>query len=220
VTDVNPLTRVVRAGSTLKERTMSKTTKKAIEKLGTMKVNELQAKFAEVTGETTRSPNKTFLIRRITEALQAAEAGAKTAKAKEPEADAPAPEAEAEAGAAADAPAREKLTKLNVPTLQARYLEVVGRPTGSDNKAYLIWKIREAQKGRIPVGPRKSAHREGVTFKVLPLRMESDLVDKLDEAWRRQGLHSRMDLFRRSLQAFLQNAGEADVAAMLASAEA
>jgi hypothetical protein len=217
VTDVNPPTRVVRAGPTLKERTMSKTTKKAIEKLSTMKVNELQAKFAEVTGEKTRSPNRTFLIRRITEALQAAEAGAKAAKAKEPEADAPAAEIDVAAEAA---PAREKLAKLDVPTLQARCLEVVGRPTGSDNKAYLIWKIREAQKGRIPVGPSKSPHREGVTFKVLPLRMESDLVDKLDEAWKRQGLHSRMGLFRRSLQAFLQNAGEADVAAMLASADA
>lgn len=67
---------------------MSKTAKKAFEKLSTMKVNELQAKFAEVTGETTRSPNKTFLIRRITEALQAAESEAKAAKAKEPETDA------------------------------------------------------------------------------------------------------------------------------------
>jgi hypothetical protein len=95
---------------------MTKTTKKAIEKLGTMKVNELQAKFAEVTGETTRSPNKTFLIRRITEALQAAEA---------------------EAGAAADAPAREKLTQLDVPTLQARYLEVVGRQTSSSHAGYV-----------------------------------------------------------------------------------
>ncbi len=192
---------------------MSKTTKKAIEKLSTMKVNELQARFAEVTGETTRSPNKTFLIRRITDALQAAEAGAKTAKEK-------APETEVETIAQTEAaPAREKLTKLDVPTLQARYLEVVGRSTGSDNKAYLIWKIREAQKGRIPVGPRKSAHREGVAFKVLPLRMESDLVDKLDKAWRRQGLHSRMDIFRKSLQSFLSSAGEADVAAMLATEE-
>ena len=198
---------------------MSKTTKKEIEKLASMKVNELQAKFAEVTGETTRSPNKTFLIRRITEALQAAADEAKTTKAKGTPTDAP--EGEVETAAEADAsPAGEKLTKLDVPTLQARYLEVVGRSTGSDNKAYLIWKIREAQKGRIPVGPRKSAHREGVTFKVLPLRMESELVDKLDEAWKRQGLHSRMDLFRKSLQAFLENAGEADVAAMLASADA
>jgi hypothetical protein len=198
---------------------MSASTKRDISKLAKMRVNELQAKFAEVVGEPTRSPNRVYLIRRITEALQAAEAGAKTAKAKVPEADAH--EAEVETTAQTEAaPAREKLTKLDVPTLQARYLEVVGRSTGSDNKAYLIWKIREAQKGRIPVGPRKSAHREGVTFKVLPLRMESELVDKLDEAWRRQGLHSRMDLFRKSLQAFLQNAGEADVAAMLANAEA
>lgn len=195
---------------------MGKTTKKAIEKLSTMKVNELQAKFTEVTGGTTRSPNKTFLIRRIAEALQAAEAGAKTAKAKAPEADAHDAEVETTAQTEA-APTREKLTKLDVPTLQTRYHGVVGRSTGSVNKAYLIWKIREAQKGRIPVGPRKSAHREGVTFKVLPLRMESDLVDKLDEAWRRQGLHSRMDLFRKSLHAFLQNAGEVDVAAMLAT---
>lgn len=73
---------------------------------------------------------------------------------------------------------------------------------------------------RIPVGPSKSAHRDGVTFKVLPLRMESDLTDKLDEAWKRQGLHSRMDLFRKSPQAFLQNTGGADAAAMPASADA
>ena len=146
----------------------------------------------------------------------ATDGNAKAAKAKKPEADAPSAEVEATAQTEPTTTG-EKLTKLEVPELQARYLEVVGRPTGSDNKAYLIWKIREAQKGRIPVGPRKSAHREGVTFKVLPLRMESELVDKLDDAWKRQGLHSRMDLFRKSLQAFLSNAGEADVAAMLAT---
>jgi hypothetical protein len=105
----------------------------------------------------------------------------------------------------------------HLPTLQARYLEVVGRPTGSGNKAYLIWKIGEAQKGHIPVGPRKNAHREGVSFKVLPLRMEADLVEKLDEAWRRQRLHSRTELFRRSLQAFLENGGGAEVDAMFAA---
>jgi hypothetical protein len=65
---------MVRAGPTPKERTMSKATKKEIANLNKMKLNDLQAKFAEVTGETTRSPNKTFLIRRITEALQAADA--------------------------------------------------------------------------------------------------------------------------------------------------
>jgi hypothetical protein len=99
-------------------------TKKEIAKLGKMKLNELQAKFAEVTGETTRSPNKAFLVSRIREALRAAGAAALDAEAT----------VQTET-AAVDG----KLTRLEVLELQARYLEVVGRPTGSTNKAYMIW---------------------------------------------------------------------------------
>jgi len=90
-----------------------------------------------------------------------------------------------------------------VSELQARYLEAVGRPTGSANTAYLIWKIREARKGRIPVGPRKNARREGVTFKVLPMRMETTVVDKLDEAWRSRGIKSRTEFFSASTSSTL-----------------
>jgi len=202
-------------------------TKKEIAKLGKMKVNELQAKFAEVTGETTRSPNKVYLIRRISEAIQAT-----TAKAeKAPEAAAPDAKTEVNAqtepaGAGAEVTAQTepaasgKLTRLEVPELQARYLEVVGRPTGSTNKPYMIWKIREAQKGRIPLGPRKSAHREGVTFKVLPLRMESAVVDKLDEAWRSRGIKNRMEFFRGALCHYLKELGAEDAAALFADATA
>lgn len=43
----------------------------AIEDLDRLKVNELQEKFAEIVGEQTRSPNRKFLIRRITEAIAA-----------------------------------------------------------------------------------------------------------------------------------------------------
>ena len=50
-------------------------------------------------------------------------------------------------------PAKPKLTKLTVEELQARYLEIVGRQTSSSNRRYMIWKITQAQKGRIPVGP-------------------------------------------------------------------
>jgi hypothetical protein len=208
---------MVRAGPTLKERTMSKTTKKEIANLNKMKLNELQAKFAEVTGETTRSPNKVFLIRRISEALQSADAGEQVAK--EPEA--AAPDAEAEATAQPEPASTDgKLTRLEVPELQARYLEVVGRPTGSTNKAYLIWKIREAQKGRIPLGPRKSAHREGVTFKVLPLRMEAAVVDKLDEAWRSRGIKNRMEFFRGALSHYLKELGAEEAAVLFADATA
>jgi hypothetical protein len=46
--------------------------------------------------------------------------------------------------------------------------------------------------------------------------MRAAIVDKLDEAWKRQGLHSRADLFRKSLHAFFQVAGENEVVALLA----
>jgi hypothetical protein len=190
------------------------TTKKEIAKLTKMKLNELQAKFAEVTGETTRSPNKTFLARRISEALRAADASAKAENAPK----AGAPDAETKGTAQTEPVAVDgKLTRLEVSELQARYLEVVGRPTGSTNKAYMIWKIREAQKGRIPLGPRKNAHREGVTFKVLPLRLEAAVVDKLDEAWRSRGIKNRMEFFRGALGHYLKQLGAEDAAALFAN---
>ena len=196
---------------------MSKTMKKEIANLNKMKLNDLQAKFADVTGETTRSPNKIFLIRRISEALQAADTGEQAAR--EPET--AALDAGAEVNAQTEPASTDgKLTRLEVPELQARYLEVVGRPTGSTNKPYLVWKIREAQKGRIPLGPRKSAHREGVTFKVLPLRMEAAVVDKLDEAWRSRGIKNRMEFFRGALCHYLKQLGAEDAAALFADATA
>ena len=60
---------------------MSKTTRQQVDAIKKLRLPELQAKFAEVTGETTRSPNKTFLARRISEALQAAAASAKAENA-------------------------------------------------------------------------------------------------------------------------------------------
>jgi hypothetical protein len=205
------------------------TTKKEITHLAEMKLNELQAKYAEILGKETRSHNKTFLLRKITEALQSAggdafeqnvSPSANTAN-ETPVATQPIAATTAVAEhivESAPESVSEKLTKLTVPELQARYLEVVGRPTGSSNSSYLIWKIREARKGRVPVGPRKGARREDVTFKILPLRMEAAVVDKLDEAWKRQGLHSRMDLFRKSLHDYLACVGENEVAALLTDA--
>ena len=74
--------------------------------LAKLKVNELQAKFAEVTGETTRSANKTFLIRRITEALQPAEAAVEAFTANEPGGEMPVLEAESDTPARGCAHAR------------------------------------------------------------------------------------------------------------------
>ncbi len=209
-----------------------------IEALDDMRLPELQARYAEVLGEETRAPNRTFLIRRITEALEAAgeavpadEQPAHT-DAAETQADAPTEvsnegddtTATADDGAddagddASDAEGDAPLTKMSVPDLQARYREVVGRDTSSSNKRYLVWKIREAQRGRVPVGPRRGRRTDGeaADFKVLPLRMEAEQVERLDEARERLGLKSRMDLFRRALHAYLETAGETDVAALFA----
>jgi hypothetical protein len=46
-----------------------------------------------------------------------------------------------------------KLAKLSVPELQAMYREVISRQSSSSSSADLVWKLRQAQKGRIRVGP-------------------------------------------------------------------
>ncbi|MCG8556566.1 MAG: ribbon-helix-helix protein, CopG family [Proteobacteria bacterium] len=49
-------------------------------------------------------------------------------------------------------------------------------------------------------------------MKVLPLRMEAEIVARVDEARERLGLKTRMDLFRKSLADYLTAAGEHEVA--------
>jgi hypothetical protein len=201
---------------------MNKEIKRQVKALEKLRLPELQARFAEIVGEETRAPNRKFLVRRITEALEAqagdappAEAATKPAKKKLSKAK---PAKETTETTASDPEKGERLRDLTVEELQARYLEKVGRPTGSANAGYLKWKIRQAEKGAITVGPVQRRHGDGPPpdFKVLPLRMEADLVTQLDEARERLGLGSRMDLFRRSLHAFLLEAGEVRVAELFA----
>jgi metal-responsive CopG/Arc/MetJ family transcriptional regulator len=45
--------------------------------------------------------------------------------------------------------------------------------------------------------------------------MASVLVEKLDEAWKHEGLKSRMELFRFSLRMYLSSVGEDMVAGCL-----
>jgi len=56
----------------------------------------------------------------------------------------------------------------------------------SDNSAYLIWEMHKAQTGRIPVGPRMSAHRGGVSFELLSLGSSAN-----DSTKPRRGLTER-----------------------------
>ena len=100
--------------------------------------------------------------------------------------------------------------------LRDRYVATIQRPTKSKSRSYLIWKIRQAEKGKVPVGPRKSRAGEPKDCKVLPLRMETELVTQLDNARKRLGLKSRMELFRSALHAYLDAQGEGKVAALFA----
>ncbi len=151
------------------------------EKLDALRLPELQARFKEVVGEASRSPNRKFLIRRIEEAL------AKKGEAKP----------------------RGRFKELSVEELREKYVEVVGRPSGSSSKPYLIWKIREAEKGRVPVGPRASRRRGGdpSDMRILPLRLAAGVVDTMDDAWREHGIPNRMEFFRRALGHYLKQLG-------------
>ncbi len=134
-----------------------------------------------------------------------------------PEPDAAADPAALTAGSGAGSGTGQELERLTVPELQARYFDVFHRATESSDRRYLLNRLQAALKIDHPMGPRPRHQKTGEDLMVLPLRMEADLVDQLDAAWRRQGLRSRMDLFRRSLAAYLAGVGETDVASLLAS---
>ncbi len=102
---------------------------------------------------------------------------------------------------------RKQLRELTVTSLRKMYVQVVGRPTKSSNKRYLVWKIQQAQQGKVAVGPRQTQASAG-PLKVLPLRMQVELVDALDDVRVRHGMKSRMALFRAALEMYLTSLEE------------
>jgi hypothetical protein len=208
--------------------TKTKTTKAKSKKenLAALGLPELWERFKEATGETTKSPNKRFIVRRIEEALaaravepapalveEASRATRSTARAT------PVPEPETTLTESTPPKPRGRFASMTIEELQQKYLDVVGRPTDSVARAYLIWKVREAEKGRITVGPLKSRARDGqpLDVKILPLRLEADVADKMDEAWRAKGIKNRMEFFRGAIGVYLTQLGASDVAALFAN---
>jgi hypothetical protein len=166
---------------------MNATTRRTLESLAKLRLPELQARFAEIVGEPTRSPNKTLLLRKIGEALEARE--------REPTARPTPPTTVSEPTVV-----KVRLTKLSVPELQALHRELIGRETTSTDSAYLIWRVRQAQKGRIKVGPiERHATGGGADVKVLPLRMAAAEVEALDSGWRRLGFKSRTAMVKKAI---------------------
>lgn len=170
---------------------MNDTTIRTLESLSKLRLPELQARLAEIVGEPTRSPNKTFLLRKIGEALEARE--------QQTNAEPPTP-----ATTTTEAGPKAKLTKLSVAELQAMYREVVGRETRSSDSAYLVWKLRQAQKGRVRVGPIERRSGGTCDVKVLPLRMPAAEVEALDEARLRLGFKSRTAMLKKAIADLLE----------------
>ena len=179
--------------------------------LDEMRLPELQARYAEVFGEATKCPNRKWLIRRLNEAaaqdLGAGDADVHADTVVEPamppsSQDEPIPPAPND-----DEPTpapKARLTKLSVPELRSLYAELLGKETVSQSKAYLVWRVRQAQNGKLPARVTKPERAEPRDFKVLPLRLEADFVAQIDEAWKRMGLRSRTELFRRAVGEFME----------------
>ena len=207
-----------------KKTTKTKGTATKNENLAALALPALWERFREATGETTKSPNKKFLVKRIGEALAARAskpepahatppAAKRNARASEPTTATPEP---ATITDSAPSKQRGRFASMTIEELQTKYIDVVGRSTGSDDRRYLVWKIREAEKGRINVGPRKTRAREGepLDVKILPLRLDADVADRMDEAWRSKGIKNRMEFLRGAIGHYLMQLGARDVAAL------
>jgi len=192
--------------------------------LRAMRLPVLQALFAEVTGEESRSPNKTFLARRILAALADAETEAQPyedteASPVEEEASDEEEDLDDELDEEPEAAPLRPLRKCTVEELRERYVHVVGRPTKSHHRSYLIWKIRQAQRGQVPVGPGRRASASKAKHQVLPVRLSVDVVKELDDARERLGLANRMELFRRALNCYFVSEDEHEVAELFLSGD-
>lgn len=104
---------------------------------------------------------------------------------------------------------RNDWASLSVAQLQALYEKEIGRETGSDNRTYLIWKISQARKGHVRIGP-EIVREAKPPQAMLTVRIDADAVEFLDKAWRAHGLRSRNELVIEALHRQLDEMGEAD----------
>jgi hypothetical protein len=210
---------------------------------------DVKARYQAMFGEPPRSPNKVWMVNQMEEeyarrkAARSAAASAAAAprervrsrrRATEPEAAEQAAEeqrpdaseaATEDASGGAPSPiapathVRGRLRSMTVEELRARYEQKVGRATSSVDKGYLVWKIREAEKGKIRVGPvAPGQRREGALAgadKTLPLTLSASAVEAMDAAWRRGGFMSRMSFMRAAIREALNRLGESASAALL-----
>lgn len=200
----------------------------ATKKLTDMSVAELRARLKQATGRSTKDSNKKKLIeaieqhsryeQRVKDAAKAPKARARGRRASAVVAGQQADSVQTADGTGSDAapaPAkvRGKWALMSNEELRRMYEEKIGRPTGSDDRGYLIWKLREAEKGRIAIGPvKRRAMTEEPTIPIT-LRLPTSLAEQADAAWRRRNYRSRVHLIELSIGLGLKKLGEAELGA-------
>jgi hypothetical protein len=112
---------------------------------------------------------------------------------------------------------------MAIEELRAEYLKVIGRETDSTDRRYLMWKLNEAAKGKIKIGPaEKRPARNKSDMQVIPSSLLRETVRLLDAAIKSAGIKSRSAFIRAALIEKLHIVGsmEAEAAADAITSEA
>lgn len=172
-----------------------------------MRLPTVRARYAEVFERPTRSKNRADLIGRIAGELARRELAAAADSAALP------------GGVTADAHAprrgrRGRFSGMAIEQLQALYAENIGRETASTDRRYLEWKLREAAKGRITVGPleRGSGITETGEMMTLPWRLPRALVEAMDAGWRNLHFKSRSAFLAAAVGSLFSAKGDSALA--------
>jgi len=111
---------------------------------------------------------------------------------------------------------RGRFTDLTLDELKGLFVEKIGRSSGSDDRRYLEWKIREADKGRVRVGPLdRTRALPPAEMMTLPWRLPRSTVARIDEARTRMNVSTRSALLTEALAELLARRGEHEVAALV-----
>jgi len=91
-----------------------------------------------------------------------------------------------------------RLPDLTVEQLQERHFQVIGRRTNSNDKRYLVWRLHQAEHGKV-----KTGQKEKVKMNVLTVPIAWEKIAEIDAVWQKAGLQSRMEFFRQAVDAHL-----------------
>jgi hypothetical protein len=105
---------------------------------------------------------------------------------------------------------------MTIEELQAEYLRVTGRETDSTDRRYILWKLNEAAKGKIRIGPvEKRPARNKDDIQAIPISLLRETTRLLDAAIKVTGIKSRSAFIRSAMIEKLRMVGgtEAEAAA-------